>query len=320
MAQEMGTSQEILQKHDKKSWLKSALLGFFIGLAVIVPGVSGSTVAIILRLYDQFLYAVGNLFKRFKLCFFFLLPVGIGAVVGFLLGFIAVQQLLELIPFAIICLFAGLMIGSFPAVKDELNGVSMNAKRIALLVVGACIPVAISVYSSVMTLQGGGAVGTILEADLLWKIILPILVGFVIALTQIVPGLSASAILMVIGWYAMLMQNLHFSLETLQNVDLMIVVGGMVVGFAVGFFLFSKLLSVAFEKARETSYSLIVGLALGSLLTMFFNAEIVKVYAEWAVSGINVGHLILGIFLLAVGVVGAYLLVRIQRKHDQKQG
>ena len=224
-----------------------------------------------------------------------------------------------MIPFAIICLFAGLMIGSFTAVKDELVGVSMNAKRIVLLVVGACVPVAVSVYSSVMTLQGGGAVGTILEADLIWKILLPILVGFVIALTQIVPGLSASAILMVIGWYATLMQNLHFSIETLQNVDLMIVVGGIVVGFAVGFFVFSKLLSVAFEKARETSYSLIVGLALGSLLTMFFNAEIVKVYAEWAASGVDVGHLILGIVLLALGVVGAYLLVRVQRKHDQKR-
>ena len=79
MEKDMVVSQEILQKHDKKSWLKSALLGFFIGLAVIVPGVSGSTVAIILRLYDQFLYAVGNLFKRFKVCFFFLLPIGIGA-------------------------------------------------------------------------------------------------------------------------------------------------------------------------------------------------------------------------------------------------
>ncbi|MBQ5930428.1 MAG: DUF368 domain-containing protein, partial [Clostridia bacterium] len=87
-----------LRKHDKKSWLKSALLGFFIGLAVIVPGVSGSTVAIILRLYDQFLYAVGNLFKKFKPCFLFLLPIGIGAVVGFLLGFLAVQKLLEWMP------------------------------------------------------------------------------------------------------------------------------------------------------------------------------------------------------------------------------
>lgn len=306
-----------LQKHDKKSWLKSALLGFFIGLAVIVPGVSGSTVAIILRLYDQFLYAVGNLFKKFKPCFLFLLPIGIGAVVGFLLGFLAVQKLLEWIPFAIICLFAGLMLGSFPAVKDELNGVTMNAKRIALLVVGACIPVAVAVYSSISTLQGGTG-GNILEADLIWKLILPILVGFVIALTQLVPGLSASAILMVIGWYAVLMQNLHFSIETLTNVDLMIVVGGLAVGFIVGFFLFSKLLSIAFERARDTAYSVIVGLALGSLLTMFFNAEIVKVYADWSVMGVNWGHLLLGIFLLAIGVLSAYWLVCVQRKHDQK--
>lgn len=318
LAMEEAKEGIVLQKHDKKSWLKSALLGFFIGIAVIVPGVSGSTVAIILRLYDQFLYAVGNLFKKFKLCFFFLLPVGIGAVVGFLLGFIAVQQLLELIPFAIICLFAGLMIGSFPAVKDTLEGVKMSGKRIALLVLGACIPVAVSVYSSVTTLQGGEAAGNILQAEAMLQIVLPLLVGFVLALTQLVPGLSASAILMLVGWYALLMQNLHFSLDTLQNVDLMLVVGSLAVGFAVGFFVFSKLLSIAFAKARETSYSLIVGLALGSLLTMFFNAEIVKVYAEWAATGINWWHLALGLVLLAVGVVGAYVLVRIQRQQDKK--
>ena len=55
MAQE---SMEIaLIKYNRKTWCKSALLGFFIGLAVIVPGISGSTVAIIFKLYDQFLYA-----------------------------------------------------------------------------------------------------------------------------------------------------------------------------------------------------------------------------------------------------------------------
>ena len=58
-----------LIKYNKKTWCKSALLGFFVGLAVIVPGISGSTVAIIFKLYDQFLYAIGNLFKKFKQCF-----------------------------------------------------------------------------------------------------------------------------------------------------------------------------------------------------------------------------------------------------------
>ena len=85
-----------LIKYNKKTWSKSALLGFIIGLAVIVPGISGSTVAIIFKLYDQFLYALGNLFKKFKQCFIFLLPIGIGIVVGFLTGLIGVKKLLEL--------------------------------------------------------------------------------------------------------------------------------------------------------------------------------------------------------------------------------
>jgi putative membrane protein len=130
MAQE---SMEIaLIKYNKKTWSKSALLGFFIGLAVIVPGISGSTVAIIFKLYDQFLYAIGNLFKKFKQCFAFLLPIGIGMVAGVVLGFFTVQQLLDILPFAIVCLFAGLMSGAFPAVKDELKEAKWTAKRTIL--------------------------------------------------------------------------------------------------------------------------------------------------------------------------------------------
>lgn len=145
MAQE---SMEIaLIKYNRKTWCKSALLGFFIGLAVIVPGISGSTVAIIFKLYDQFLYAVGNLFKQFKKCFIFLLPIGVGIVLGLLLGFFTVQKLLELLPFAIVGLFAGLMSGAFPAVKDELKGAKMNGKRIALLILGVLIPIALGIGS-----------------------------------------------------------------------------------------------------------------------------------------------------------------------------
>jgi hypothetical protein len=69
--------QIALIKYNKKTWCKSAVLGFFIGLAIIVPGISGSTVAIIFKLYDQFLYALGNILKQFKRCFVFLLPIAL---------------------------------------------------------------------------------------------------------------------------------------------------------------------------------------------------------------------------------------------------
>ena len=55
-----------LVPHTSKSWIKALILGFFIGIAVIIPGVSGSTVAIILGMYTALLYAIGNIFNDFK--------------------------------------------------------------------------------------------------------------------------------------------------------------------------------------------------------------------------------------------------------------
>ena len=305
-----------LIKYNKKTWSKSALLGFFIGLAVIVPGISGSTVAIIFKLYDQFLYAVGNFFKKFKLCFAFLLPIGLGAVVGVGLGFIAVKKLLEILPFAVICLFAGLMIGAFPAVKDELNGVKLTGKHIALLVLGVCIPMAVGVYSATAAFTGAGGGSNVLSMNLPWLLLLSLLVGYLVAVTQVVPGLSASAILMAIGWYGAIMNGVDAGM--FSNAPLLILLGGLVVGFAIGFFTFSKLLTVVFQKARGLAYSMIVGLSLGSVITMFFNGDVAEVYLAWAQNGVSGLDLGLGIFLLAVGIALSYLLVRVQRKADRE--
>ena len=103
-----------------KDVARGGLLGLFIGLAIIVPGVSGSTVAIIFKLYDKIIYALGNLFKRFAACVKFLLPIVIGAAAGFLLGFFAIQQLMAVAPFTVVGLFAGMMIGAFPAGGGEI--------------------------------------------------------------------------------------------------------------------------------------------------------------------------------------------------------
>lgn len=313
MAQE---SMEIaLIKYNKKTWCKSGLLGFFIGLAVIVPGISGSTVAIIFKLYDQFLYALGNLFKKFKQCFVFLLPIGLGIVLGVLLGFIAVKKLLELLPFAIVCLFAGLMSGAFPAVKDELKGAKWTAKRIALFAVGLCIPIALGCFSAVSSVKNGAETAVDAFQNVQWyHVALALIVGCVMAITQIVPGLSASAFLMAVGWFQSIVASVSMTYWK-SNPQVFLVYAGLVVGFLVGLFGFSKLLSVLFARARHTSYSMIVGLSLGSILSMFCNGDVVSTYVSWQ-AGVVWLDLILGVVLFALGVVGAYLLVRYQRKKD----
>jgi putative membrane protein len=304
-----------LIKYNKKTWSKSALLGFFVGLAVIVPGISGSTVAIIFKLYDQFLYALGNLFKKFKQCFVFLLPIVLGMLVGILLGFISVKKLLELIPFAVVCLFAGLMIGAFPAVKDEIKGAKMNAKRVALFILGLLIPVGLGCFSAVTVAKDYGE--DIVSVDKFanvawWHFVLALAIGYVVGVTQIVPGLSASAFLMAVGWFGSLIESISMTYWEL-NPSVFWIYGGFALGFLVGLLTFSKLLTHIFGKARHTAYSMIVGLSLGSILSMFCNGDIMGTYLSWK-SGVEWLDLGLGVALLAVGIVIAYLLVRYERK------
>ena len=303
-----------LIKYNKKTWCKSALLGFFIGLAVIVPGISGSTVAIIFKLYDQFLYAVGNLFKKFKKCFAFLLPIGLGMALGVLLGFISVKKLLEILPFAVVCLFAGLMCGAFPAVKDEIKGAERNVKRIALFALGLLIPVALGCVSAWLASGESVSADTFAKVEW-WHILLGLIIGYVVGITQIVPGLSASAFLMAVGWFGSLVDSVSMTYWT-GNPAVFLVYAGLGVGFLAGLFTFSNLLTFLFEKARHTSYFMIVGLSLGSILSMFCNGDIIETYLAWAQNGVVFLDLSLGLALFAVGLVGAYMLVRYQRKKD----
>ena len=305
--------QEDLQKaliaYNKKTWCKSALLGFFVGLAVIVPGISGSTVAIIFKLYDAFLYAVSNLFKQFRRCFFFLLPIAIGIVIGLAAGFFTVQKALEYIPFAIVGGFAGLMCGAFPAVTDELKGAERTPKRVALFLAGVAIPVAAAICSVVLS---GGA-GKDFSAW--WRIALCVPVGAIVGLTQVVPGLSASAILMSIGYLTPLVESVHVTYWK-ANPIIFLTYAALGVGFLIGIFFSSGALTRAFEKARHTAYSMIVGLSLGSIIAMFCNVEIFAVYKAWAKSGVVWKDFWLGVALFAAGAAIAYLLVRYQRKKD----
>ncbi|MBQ9714520.1 MAG: DUF368 domain-containing protein [Clostridia bacterium] len=331
---EMDLQMELI-KYNKKTWCKSGLLGFIIGLAVIIPGISGSTVAIIFKLYDQFLYAIGNLFKKFKACVIFLLPIGLGAVLGFAVGFLGVQKLLEINTFAVVCLFAGLMCGAFPAVKDEIKGAKITRKRAILFLLGLCIPLVLGCVSAILkandladaaiaeTTDSARFAGNIFLTFKWWHVVLAVAIGFVVGITQIVPGLSASAFLMSVGWYKSLTQSVSMTFWKEENALVMLVYGGLAIGFLLGLFFFSKLLTYLFGRARSTSYFMIVGMSFGSLLSMFCNGDIMEVYFDWAhgnASGTEIALSVgIGAVLFAVGVAIAYWLVRFERKKNEQE-
>ncbi len=301
-------SEEELCYRSGKEVAKSGLLGVFIGLAVIVPGISGSTVAILFKLYRKLLFAISNLFRKAKRCLLFLLPIALGIAAGFVVGFFAVQKLLAVAPFAVVALFAGLMCGAYPAVTDEIKGEKKSPARVLLFLAGVLLPVAVSLLS---VFASGGERS--LER-LSWQhYLLFLALGYIVAVTQIVPGLSATAVLMVFGWFSALMDSVHLSVWR-ADPRVFLVYVCLAAGFAVGLFTFSKLLDRVFARRRVPAFFLIAGLSLGSLVTMFFNPDIYAVYQSWAGGAPFAAELAVGVPLFFVGAAAAYLFVRYERK------
>ena len=301
-------SQPELKYGSMTEWVKGGVLGIFIGLAVIIPGVSGSAVAIIMKLYEKLLYAIGNILHSFKKCVLFLLPIALGAVVGFVVGFFLVKVLLEIMMFAVIALFAGLMAGAFPAVKDELKGTRHSAPRVLLFVAGLLIPVAISLIA---IFAGGGRQS--LENTQAWQYIIYLVIGFAVAITQLVPGLSATALLMTTGHYIPLVDSVSLTYWQ-SNPAVFAIYACLIAGFVAGLLCFAKLMSLLLKRWHAATYHMVAGLALGSIVTMFFNPEVYAEYQSWAAGERFGPDLAMGTVLFVAGFIIAYVFVRIQRK------
>lgn len=301
-----------LRYQNGKEVFKGGVLGAFIGLAVIVPGVSGSAVAIIFRLYEKLLYALGGIFRRFKESARFLLPIALGGIVGLAAGFFGVRFLLNLLPFAIVALFAGLMLGAFPAVTDEIKGEKPTPLRIILFLLGLLFPIGLSALSVF------GTPDMLSLENLSWyHYILFLLVGYAIAVTQLVPGLSATALLMTFGCFTPLMNSVSLTYWQ-ENPMVLLVYACLAVGFVLGLLTFSNGLSRLLEKKRAPAFYTIAGLSLGSIVTMFFNPEIVEVYESWTISAAMWRELGIGMALFGIGIIAATFFVRYERNRVMK--
>ena len=301
-----------LRYQNGKEVFKGGVLGAFIGLAVIVPGVSGSAVAIIFRLYEKLLYALGGIFRRFKESARFLLPIALGGIVGLAAGFFGVRFLLNLLPFAIVALFAGLMLGAFPAVTDEIKGEKPTPLRIVLFLLGLLFPIGLSALSVF------GTPDMLSLENLSWyHYLLFLLVGYAIAVTQLVPGLSATALLMTFGCFTPLMNSVSLTYWQ-ENPMVLLVYACLAVGFVLGLLTFSNGLSRLLEKKRAPAFYTIAGLSLGSIVTMFFNPEIVEVYESWTISAAMWRELGIGMALFGIGIIAATYFVRYERNRVMK--
>ena len=309
----------------KKTWLKTLLSGIAIGVGSAIPGVSGGTIAVIFDVYEKIINAVSNIFKKFKESIIILLPVILGLIIGLIPTIILVDKCLEQFLFGLICIFAGFIIGSLPKIKSEVKDVKPTKSHIITLVITFIIVVGLGVGS---VLAKADVSAQFAKPDW-WFFIILIPVGFVASIALVVPGVSGGMILVLLGFYAPLIEStvsvakqcVHGNWSLFgQQIGML---ACFLVGIIAGFIVVSKVMSKLLTKHHDITFYGILGFIVGSIISLFINNQIWNYYKLWSNGGqgyLNMKiEIPIGIVLIIVCAVLSYLLVKYSEKNQIKE-
>lgn len=267
-----------------------AVKGFFMGIANIIPGVSGGTLAITMGIYEDLIETISHFFKNFKKNILFIIPIGIGALLAIALGSKIISFSLDKYPLPTILFFVGLILGGFPMLYGKVEG-SFSLKNIWIFLLTFAFIIGI------MFLKTGKNVN--LENINMVGYFLLFLVGVVAAATMIIPGISGSFMLMVMGYYKPILDAIN-SLTSFQNIGHNISIFiPIALGLVVGVVGIAKIIEYLFKKWEVPTYYGIMGFVLASIIGIFASTE-----------GLSFafGPFLIGIVLFIIGFVIAYRL------------
>ncbi|HAQ41748.1 MAG TPA: DUF368 domain-containing protein [Clostridiales bacterium] len=234
------------------NFLSGFLKGMAIGAGAIAPGVSGGALAVIFGLYDKITNFIAHFTKDFKKNLIFFIPIGIGAAAGVLIFSRIIEFLFQNYETEVRYAFVGLMLGTLPAVVKEANKKGYRRKYLIPFIISLVLTVAVSYLES-------SSVNMINEADI--SPVHVIIYGIIIGFGTIIPGVSASIILMYFGAYELV-------ISAISNIKIVLIIY-LGIGFVLSVLLFAKLISLLFEKAYGFTYYAILGLVLGSIIAIF---------------------------------------------------
>ena len=286
-------------------WFLDILRGAVIGVSNIIPGVSGGTMAVSMGIYDRVIYAVNNLFKQFKKNFKDLLPIIIGVLVGLFAFAALIGTLLgtksEEIPITRLptnFAFIGLILGGLPAIYKRVNLKSAGIPGILLFLVFLALVVVLPLLNPPEARTVDHSIGTIL---------LMIPLGAIASSTMVIPGVSGSMIMMLLGYY----NSVINAMNDLRGGDWssLAILLPYVIGLLVGIVFIAKLMNFLLKKFGALTFSAIFGLVIGSPVALLMqNRECFELA--------NTGNWIASIVCLVVGFAIAWFMSTLDKKQE----
>lgn len=241
--------------------------GVFIGAGAILPGISSGVLCVILGIYEELISRVLHFFKNFKENVLFFLPLIIGTGISIIFISKILLFLLENYSIPTSYCFIGLILGCVPAVFKYANHTSNYEKNnIFLKYLFLVFTFCFSIYLIALEYK----TNTLNELNTNTSFIELFKSGFLMSAGVVIPGISNTVILMLLGTY-----NLYLGALSSLNLNILIPMG---IGLLVGGFLFLKIIEFLFLKFKTYTYYGIIGFTLGSIFVLFpgFNFNLIS--------------------------------------------
>lgn len=277
-------------------FLKDVLKGALIGVANAIPGVSGGTMMVSMGIYDNIIYCITHLFKQLKESIRILFPYFLGMAVGIVGLAYAIKFLFANYPFQTCMVFIGLILGGVPMIFKRVKKEKIELPHIIVFFI---------FFLAIIAMQYMGKdskdVELVIDAVSLIKLFF---VGIVASATMVIPGVSGSMMLMIMGYYNPIINAItgfvdgavHGDWNAVLNVGASLVPFG--IGVVVGIFAIAKLIEFLLARWEGLTYCAILGLVISSPVVILMGISL----------QINILTLLTGVFALAVGALVALKL------------
>lgn len=258
------------------------LKGFIIGIAKVIPGVSGAVLAISMGLYDKAINAITEFFNNPKKNIAFLLPISIGIILAMIIGSNIVIDALENYYLITMLFFVGLIIGSIPTIYKKINKTKSG------------VIITIISFLAMFLISISNINNNYIEKNNFIDYIIYFMSGIIDAVGTVVPGVSSTALLMIMGTYDAILtaiSNITLINLFLSNIKVILFYS---IGMFIGIILVTILINYLFKKYNDKTYSAIFGIIISSILLL-----LIKSFNDI----ILLKDLVIGIILLFIGIV-----------------
>lgn len=267
--------------------------GIILGISFVIPGVSGGTLAVLMGIYEELIEAASNFYKSlndFKKYFMYLLPIGLGVVFSVSVFARIIKFGLDKAPIITILIFLGMIIGGIPSLCKNVKGYKITIEDISLMLVGMLIVLSMLIFhksSNLVTFDNINMYGYVIL----------FFVGMLAAVTMVVPGISGSFTLMLIGYYEPVL-NMVNEITAFKNLSTNIILMCVfMLGVVLGIVFVSKIIDWCLKHYKKETYYAIIGFVLSSIVSVLY---------EVSKFPMNEVHLVIGVVLLIINSVLVY--------------